>query len=129
MTVSKVPYLVATNPVNYGKPWKLNCAEAFAACCYITGLNEVGDEIMSRFTWGHNFWTVNAELLQKYAQCEDSAQVVKVQHEWLLMLENEKKEAAENQEDGWDHHNPNRDFPESSNSDSDSSEIEEGDDM
>ncbi|KAG5460885.1 MAG: hypothetical protein BJ554DRAFT_7016, partial [Olpidium bornovanus] len=57
-----LPYLVAANPVNYGRPWKLNCAEAIAACFFITGcsgLKEYGDEIMGKFKWGHSFYELN----------------------------------------------------------------------
>jgi pre-rRNA-processing protein TSR3 len=54
-----VPYLVATNPTNYGRPWRLNCAEALAAAFAIVGLEEYGRRILVQFGWGESFWKVN----------------------------------------------------------------------
>ena len=54
-----VPYLLAANPVNYGKPWKLNCVEALAAAFYITGYEDYGRRLLQDFGWGASFWKVN----------------------------------------------------------------------
>ncbi|KAI8986448.1 hypothetical protein BDB01DRAFT_720617 [Pilobolus umbonatus] len=96
-----LPYLVATNPVNYGKPWKLNCAEALAAIFYITGFPEHGEALLEKFKWGHAFKKVNGGLLSRYAKCKDAAEVALVQNEYLATLEEDerlKKENAAKQE-------------------------------
>lgn len=54
-----MPYLLATNPVNYGKPWKLNCVEALAAAFYITGYEDYARLLLEGFGWGGSFWEVN----------------------------------------------------------------------
>ena len=54
-----VPYLIATNPTNFGKPWRLNCVEALAAAFYITGFPAYGERLLANFGWGKAFWDVN----------------------------------------------------------------------
>ncbi|KAJ2535007.1 ribosome biogenesis protein tsr3 [Coemansia sp. RSA 1935] len=90
-----LPFLVAANPVNYGRPWRLNCAEALAATFYIVGWDEIGDQIMARFKWGHAFKELNEQLLAKYAQCPDAEHVLQVQNEWIAMVEQERADRIE----------------------------------
>jgi ribosome biogenesis protein Tsr3 len=54
-----VPYLIATNPTNYGKPWRLNCAEALAAAFYLAGHDSWAEKLLSPFGWGSSFYAVN----------------------------------------------------------------------
>jgi pre-rRNA-processing protein TSR3 len=78
-----LPFLVAANPVNYGTPFRLNTAEAFAGALVIVGEREQAEDILSKFTWGHTFLELNAEPLERYAACENSSEVVAVQEEYL----------------------------------------------
>jgi len=87
-----LPWLVAANPVNYGKPCKLNCVEALAATFYICGFKELASSYMGRFSWGPAFIEVNKELLEKYSKCKDGDEVVMVQNKHLEEMSREKKE-------------------------------------
>ncbi|KAJ3319954.1 ribosome biogenesis protein tsr3 [Boothiomyces sp. JEL0866] len=120
-----LPYLVAANPVNYGKPYKLNCVEALAACCFITGLDEAGHALLSQFGWGHAFYEINSELFRLYSQCSDSASVVNVQNQYIADMEEEyarKKDKVEDYGRNTNHDDDPYGLPPS---DSEESEYEE----
>ncbi|GGJ12154.1 hypothetical protein GCM10008995_22490 [Halobellus salinus] len=78
-----LPYLVAANPVNFGRPMRLTTVEALAAALTIFGHRERAATLLAKFTWGHTFLELNDEPLRRYAACEDSADVVAVQQEYL----------------------------------------------
>ena len=78
-----LPFLLAANPVNYGKPFKLSTVEAFAAALYILGKKEHAALILNKFKWGRTFLELNLEPLERYSEAEDSTEVVRIQGEYL----------------------------------------------
>ena len=107
-----LPYLLPANPTNYGRPWRLNCVEALAACFYICGRKEWAEEILSTFSYGEAFIKINETVLKRYADCKDEEDVKGVQEAWLRKIEKEyddaKDERAADEADPWRSGNMNR---------------------
>jgi pre-rRNA-processing protein TSR3 len=78
-----LPFLVAANPVNYGKPFKLSTVEALAGGLIILGEREQAELILSKFNWGHVFLELNRAPLQEYAAAKNSAEVVIIQDAYM----------------------------------------------
>lgn len=82
-TPRALPYLMAANPVNYGKAFQLSTAEALAASCAILGEAEQAKALMSKFGWGEVFLALNANPLADYAASRTSAEVVAHMREYM----------------------------------------------
>nr|WP_187286198.1 DUF367 family protein [Methanothermus fervidus] len=83
-----LPFLVAANPIAYGRPFVLSTAEAIASTLYIIGLKDMAKEIMSNFKWGPHFLQLNKELLDAYSKAKTSKEVVKIQKEVMEGIKN-----------------------------------------
>lgn len=87
-----LPFLVAANPINYGKPYQLSCVEALAAAMFITGHKKEAQFYLSKFSWGHSFLELNSDVLNLYVVCTDSKSVIEAQTKFLESAQNEKDE-------------------------------------
>lgn len=117
-----LPYLIATNPTNYGKPWRLNCVEALAAAFYITGFDSYAEKLLSGFGWGGSFWSVNKTYLEQYRTCTSSAEISETQEKIIKDLEQSWEESRREKDNAGDDEdllfkNPNHQHPESDEED------------
>lgn len=127
-----LPYLVAANSVNYGKPWRLNCVEALGAAFYICGHPEWAEEVLSNFPYGQSFLDINSSILKRYAACADEEAIKKTEEAWMARLEKEYVESrAEGPEgtgtDVWNGGNTNHRMPISSDEDDEDDEQRDDD--
>ncbi|XP_046686092.1 18S rRNA aminocarboxypropyltransferase-like [Homalodisca vitripennis] len=113
-----LPFLVAANPINYGKPCQLSCVEALAATFYITNFKDVCELYLAKFKWGDSFLNLNRELLDKYATCANSAEVITTQNEYLTQARQERL----------DRHDEKSDYPTSSSDEEEEEDKSEADD-
>jgi len=82
----KLPPLLAGNPVNYSKLNKLTTVEAIAGAAFILGFEDLADELLDKFKWGHTFYDLNRNLLEDYSKASSEEEINSITKEYGLSL-------------------------------------------
>jgi len=78
-----LPFVLAANPVNYGKPFKLSTLEAFATSLYILDCVGQATDILNLYKWGPHFLILNKEPLEDYRKAKTSEEVVQYMQDYI----------------------------------------------
>jgi len=79
-----LPFLLAANPVNYGKILKLSTVEALSAAIIVAGLDRnIAKELLGKFRWGHSFLSLNRRPLKEYSKAKSSKEIIQIQDQYL----------------------------------------------
>jgi len=78
-----LPFLVAVNPVNYGKSFQLSTIEAFAGALIILGFKSQAGEILRLYKWTQNFLIMNEQPITEYEKAHTSQEIINAQAEFV----------------------------------------------
>ena len=78
-----LPFVVAANPINYGKALKLSTLEAFITALYILNYVEKAEEITKLYKWAPSFLTLNKEPLEDYRKTKTSKEIIKAMKQYI----------------------------------------------
>jgi len=78
-----LPFVVAANPVNYGKPFKLTTLEAFASALFILGEGDYSKKILNIYKWAPHFLDLNKKPLEEYQKANSSSEVIEIMKQYL----------------------------------------------
>lgn len=92
--------MIASNPVNHGRPNKLNCVEAIVSAFLLLNHPKSAESLLSRFGYGHAFIPLNQDLLDRYKDCEDSKDMIEAGEEYLNEGRRAKEKRREMRENG-----------------------------
>lgn len=95
-----LPYLLASNPINWGRPMELNSAEAVMAALWILGEKDQAETFLERFNWAPEFLRLNGNMLDDYASAKDSTEVVRIQNEYIESVLSQGRHDEQDVEDG-----------------------------
>lgn len=78
-----LPFVVAVNPVNFGKVLKLSTLEAFAAALCILNRFQQAEEILQIYKWGPHFLKMNEEPLEAYSKAKNSREIIEIMKQYI----------------------------------------------
>ena len=84
-----LPFLLAANPINYGRAMRLSSLEAAEAALFILGEPGHAARLARAHDWGRTFLELNREPLEDYASATTSAEVVQVQSLYVAAVESD----------------------------------------
>lgn len=79
----RLPYLIAANPVHYGRLFELSSLEALAAALYIIGHKEHARRIVRIYKWGPVFLDLNENLLEEYTQAKSVEEIEEIEEAYF----------------------------------------------
>jgi pre-rRNA-processing protein TSR3 len=78
-----LPFVIAVNPINYGKPYKLTTLEAFITALYILGCEKKAKKISKLYKWSQNFIELNRDPLNEYKNAKDSTEIINIMKQYI----------------------------------------------